>query len=117
MSILQRKFAWTALALGLLAGAGVVLESSSIPVAAAAIPDGAVFVPIDPQRLLDTRDGTGLRRVARIAASSTTIVPVTGTVVPEGAVGVILNLTTSMRRATDSSPCTRPTSPGRTHRT
>ncbi|MGD9996383.1 MAG: hypothetical protein AB7L17_00600 [Ilumatobacteraceae bacterium] len=84
-----------ALALGLVGGAAVV-PSAIAPrsASASALPEGAVFVPSAPQRLFDTRDGTGFGGVAgTIAADSTVSVQITGAVVPVGAVGVAMNLT------------------------
>jgi hypothetical protein len=86
----------TAVALSLVVAAGVLGASSIAPrsASASAVPEGSVFVASTAQRLLDTRDGTGLEGSAgMIGADSTISVQVTGSIVPIGAVGVAMNLT------------------------
>jgi uncharacterized repeat protein (TIGR01451 family) len=59
-------------------------------------PAGLKFVPVDPVRVLDTRDGTGGVPVGRLAAGDDLSFPVTGGEVPAGAKAVALNLTTAL---------------------
>ncbi len=57
---------------------------------------GGRFVPVSPQRLVDTRDGTGLPR-AQIGTGQTVTVPVVrnGSPVPAGATAAVLNVTST----------------------
>lgn len=89
-----------AVALSGLALAGVVVTTSSAPVSASDMPEGSVFVPIEPHRLFDSRDGLGLDGAGQFPADSTTVVPVVGAAVPTGAVGVVMNLTAINARGT-----------------
>jgi hypothetical protein len=79
------------LALGLLAAALVPLDAaeadnpSSVP---------SVVVPLDPQRILDTRQAIGIATTTPVAAEQTITLQVTGVGgVPAGASGVLLNVT------------------------
>jgi hypothetical protein len=84
-----------ALALGLVGGVALV-PSAIAPRSASAstLPEGSVFVPLSPQRLFDTRDGTGFDgATSTIASDATVSVQITGAVVPVGAVGVAMNVT------------------------
>jgi hypothetical protein len=57
---------------------------------------GGRFVPVSPQRIVDTRDGTGLPR-AQIGAGQTVTVPIvrSGSPVPSGATAAVLNVTST----------------------
>jgi hypothetical protein len=69
-------------------------SSSSTAQSASSMPDGAVFVLVTPHRVFDSRNGTGMGGVASmIAPGSTTVIQATGSNVPAGAVGVVINLT------------------------
>ena len=57
---------------------------------------GLKFVPIDPVRVLDTRDGTGGVPVGQVAAGDEVTFRVTGGEVPAGARAVALNVTTTL---------------------
>jgi len=67
---------------------------------ASALPAGSVFVPISPQRILDTRSNLGLTgpfasNVPRVVTVSGSVSTANGTmvVVPQGSTGVTLNVT------------------------
>jgi len=69
----------------------------------AAAPTGSRFTPLDPRRLLDTRDGTGAP-AGRVAAGGSVRLVVAGaaTGVPAEATAVVLNVTgVSATRSTD----------------
>ena len=63
------------------------------PLATAAA--GLKFVPVDPVRVLDTRDGTGGVPVGKVAAGGMVSFPVVGGDVPPDAKAVALNVTTT----------------------
>lgn len=70
------------------------------PLEATGVPAGSVFVPISPQRILDTRSNLGLAgpfasNVPRVVTVSGSVSTATGTmvVVPQGSTGVTLNVT------------------------
>jgi hypothetical protein len=78
----------------------------SSPPAAAAVPTPtagqATYVPLDPVRLLDTRDGTGFVPQQQLTAGQVLDFSVRGSAgVPDTATAVILNVTAT--RATDST--------------
>ena len=57
---------------------------------------GSLFTGVDPRRLLDTRDGTGIGRRTPLAGGEPITVPVVGALgglVPAGATAVVVNLT------------------------
>src|SRR5690606_21108446 len=90
-----------AVAFSALALAGTAVMTTSPSVSASEIPDGSVFIPIEPHRLFDSRSGLGLEEGAgQFAANSTTIVAVVGSTVPTGAVGIVMNLTSVNSRDT-----------------
>lgn len=77
--------------LGLLAG-GLVPLGGADAENPTAVP--SVVVPLDPQRILDTRTAIGIGTTVPVAAEQTITVQVTGVGgVPAGATGVLLNLT------------------------
>ena len=59
-------------------------------------PSGLKFVPIDPVRVLDTRDGTGGVPVGTVAAGDEVSFGVIGGEVPADAAAVALNVTTTL---------------------
>jgi uncharacterized repeat protein (TIGR01451 family) len=63
------------------------------PLATAAA--GLKFVPVDPVRVLDTRDGTGGVPIGKVAAGGMVSFPVVGGAVPAEAKAVALNVTTT----------------------
>ncbi|GAA5008188.1 hypothetical protein GCM10025734_50050 [Kitasatospora paranensis] len=70
------------------------LKSTDVDVVTATTPVPSGYSPVTPQRLLDTRYGTGAPK-ARVGAGGTVTLPITGgsTGVPDGATAVILNVT------------------------
>ncbi len=60
------------------------------------VPGGLKFVPVDPVRILDTRDGTGGVPAGTVAAGGELTFRVTGGEVPANAEAVALNLTTTL---------------------
>jgi hypothetical protein len=95
MTMLRRA---TALRGSLIAGVLLIgfgqlgVEASTVPAASAAT-DGAVIVPLAPDRILDSRTGTGVN-AGSIGPDQTITLQVTGRGgVPAGATGVVLNLT------------------------
>jgi len=92
----------------------VALASVSAP-AGAAVPIAGTFHPLDPARILDTRDGTGVdgRRVGPLLAAQVLDVDVTGVGgVPETGVGAVtLNLTITQAQGAGYAtvwPCSSP---------
>ena len=90
----------TALAAAILVATGGVAAvgaPSTQPASAAALPSGAVFIPMVPVRILDTRIGLGAATgpVAANAAFNLTVIGATdGTeTVPSGAVAAVINFT------------------------
>lgn len=76
------------------------MSGTPTPLAATGVPAGSVFVPVSPQRILDTRSDLGL--VGPFASNVPRIVTVSGVVptangsmvvVPQGSTGVTLNVT------------------------
>lgn len=83
-----------AVAFSVLASAGTAVMTTSSSASASQIPDGSVFIPIEPLRVFDSRSGLGLEEGAgRFPADSTTVVSIVGSTVPAGAVGIVMNLT------------------------
>ena len=78
-------------------GVAAVGAPSTQPASAAALPSGAVFIPMVPVRILDTRIGLGAATgpVAANAAFNLTVIGATdGTeTVPSGAVAAVINFT------------------------
>lgn len=76
------------------------MSGAPAPLAATGVPSGSVFVPISPQRILDTRSDLGLvgpfsSNVPRVVTVSGSVSTAKGTmvVVPQGSTGVTLNVT------------------------
>jgi hypothetical protein len=92
-----KRFSAVAAGLTAVVLAGAVGVLSSTGVASAAVPVSGTFTPVDPVRILDTRDGTGVadQHAGPIGAGQVTEVVVTGVAgVPESGVGaVVLNVT------------------------
>ena len=64
---------------------------------------GSRYVPVNPQRILDTRDSTGVPAPAQVGPSSTIEVGVTGVAgVPTDATAVVLNMTVDRATASES---------------
>ena len=81
----------------IIAAVSAVALASTATTAGAAVPVAGTFHPLDPARILDTRDGTGVdgRRVGPLQAAQVIDVDVTGVGgVPDTGVGAVtLNLT------------------------
>ncbi len=117
---IRRRFG-TAIASLCLVAAGTLVGSTGIPNLVSAQASGAVassIVTVDPTRVLDTRFGTGL--AGPISANSSNSLRVTGqvatrvgnadvdaVVVPDGATGVLLNVT-ALRPSADGFISVRP---------
>ena len=83
-----------AVALSVLALTGIAVSTTSTTASASQIPEGSLFVPVEPHRLFDSRSGLGLDQGAgQFGVNSTTVVPIVGSIVPVGAVGIVMNLT------------------------
>ncbi len=84
-------------ALAIAVGAIVAASTIAPSIASAAVAVRGTFTPVDPVRILDTRDGTGVagRRVGPLGIGQVLELDVTGTAgVPDtGAAAVVLNVT------------------------
>ena len=64
---------------------------------------GSRYVPVNPQRILDTRDGTGVNSATQVGPSGTIELGVTGVAgVPQDATAVVLNMTVDQATGPES---------------